>query len=231
MKLNKTYTLPLDTAERKALKGLAHHLDPVVIIGDAGLTDAVLAEVGRALAIHELIKIRVFGDDRAARDQYLAAICEESGCAPVQRIGKLLVVYLPRPLKEITAKGPHVPKKQAASGATAPRPVRTGTKAPGKAGRATSARSASSPARPAASGAKRRAPIAKSSWSRPVAQSPGRSASSAGTRSGPRPSSSAGTRPDPRPSTSAGTRSGTRPPRSAAGGVRTGVTRRAPKKT
>jgi RNA-binding protein len=219
MKLNRTYTLPLDASERKALKGLAHHLDPVVIIGDAGLSDSVLAEISRALAVHELIKIRVFGDDRAARDQYLTAICEKTGCAPVQRIGKLLVVYLPRPPKEVSAKGPHVPKKLAASGATAPRPVRTGTKSPGKAGRATAARSASSPARPAASGAKRRAPIAKSSWARPIAQSPGRSASSAGTRSGPR---AAG---------AAGTRSGTRPPRSAAGGVRTGVTRRAPKKS
>lgn len=219
MKLNRTYTLPLDASERKALKGLAHHLDPVVLVGDAGLTDSVLAEISRALAVHELIKIRVFGDDRAARDQHLTTICEKTGCAPVQRIGKLLVVYLPRPPKEVSAKGPHVPKKLAASGATAPRPARAGTKSAGKAGRATAARSASSPARPAASGAKRRAPIAKSSWARPIAQSPGRSASSAGTRSG------------PRAAAAAGTRSGTRPPRSAAGGVRTGVTRRAPKKT
>src|SRR5665811_345836 len=121
MKPNRTFTLPLDTAERKALKGLAHHLDPVVIIGDAGLTDNVLAEIRRALAVHELIKIRVFGDDRVARDQYLSTICEKTGCAPVQRIGKLLVVYLPLPPKEISDKGPHVPKKQAAYGATAPR--------------------------------------------------------------------------------------------------------------
>ena len=192
MKLNRTYTLPLDASERKALKGLAHHLDPVVLVGDAGLTDSVLAEISRALAVHELIKIRVFGDDRAARDQHLTTICEKTGCAPVQRIGKLLVVYLPRPPKEVSAKGPHVPKKLAASGATAPRPARAGTKSAGKAGRATAARSASSPARPAASGAKRRAPIAKSSWARPIAQSPGRSASSAGTRSGPRAAAAAG---------------------------------------
>ncbi|MBW6493027.1 MAG: YhbY family RNA-binding protein [Burkholderiaceae bacterium] len=227
MKLNRTYTLPLDASERKALKGLAHHLDPVVIIGDAGLTDSVLAEIGRALAIHELIKIRVFGDDRAARDQHLTTICERTGCAPVQRIGKLLVVYLPRPPKEISAKGPHVPKKQAAYGATAPRPTSASTK---KAS-AKAARSSPSAARPAASGAKRRAPIAKSSWARPVAQSPGRAASSAGTRAGPRSASSTGTRSGPRPASSTGTRSATRPPRSAAGGVRTGVTRRASKKT
>lgn len=219
MKLNRTYTLPLDTSERKALKGLAHHLDPVVIIGDSGLTDNVIAEIRRSLAVHELIKIRVFGDDRAARDEHLATICAKIGCAPVQRIGKLLVVYLPRPPEESPAKGPHVPKKQAATGATAPRAARSTTKAPAKTARATPARSGSSAARPAASGAKRRAPIAKSSWSRPAAQSPGRSASSAGTKSGPRTASSTGTR------------SGPRPPRSAAGGVRTGVTRRASKKS
>ena len=63
----------LSIAERKILRSDAHHLDPVVMIGGDGLTEAVLKEANNALNAHGLIKIRVFGDDRAARDaQYLA---------------------------------------------------------------------------------------------------------------------------------------------------------------
>jgi putative YhbY family RNA-binding protein len=87
----------LTSAERKALRALAHHLDPVVTVGDAGLTPAVLAETGRALSAHGLIKIRVHGDDREQRLAILDEICSTLGCAPVQAIGKLLVVWREKP--------------------------------------------------------------------------------------------------------------------------------------
>ena len=117
--------IALTPADRKALRARAHHLDPVVMIGDAGLSRAVLAEADRALGVHELIKIRVLGDDRAQRQALLTEICSALGCAPVQSIGKLLVVYRPKPIEDIAApkrpRGPHLPKKLAATGATARR--------------------------------------------------------------------------------------------------------------
>ncbi|MBU6270532.1 MAG: YhbY family RNA-binding protein, partial [Betaproteobacteria bacterium] len=87
----------LDAAARKALKAQAHPLKPVVMIGQDGLTPAVLAEVERGLVSHQLIKIRVLGDDREARAAMLAEICARTGSAPVQHIGKLLVVWRPAP--------------------------------------------------------------------------------------------------------------------------------------
>ena len=83
----------LSSAQRSELRGRAHHLEPVVMIGDAGLTAAVMAEIDRALNAHELIKIRVHGDDRGARLQMLADICTQAACAPVQNIGKLLIIW------------------------------------------------------------------------------------------------------------------------------------------
>ena len=117
--------IALTPADRKALRARAHHLDPVVMIGDGGLSRAVLAEADRALGAHELIKIRVLGDDRAQRQALLTEICSALGCAPVQSIGKLLVVYRPKPIEDTAApkrpRGPHLPKKLAATGATARR--------------------------------------------------------------------------------------------------------------
>jgi RNA-binding protein len=111
--------LPLSAADRKELKGLAHHLDPVVMIGDKGLSQTVLAEIGSALKAHALIKIRVSGDDREARMTMLDTICLQLGCEKVQTIGKLLVVYKPKPAQ--LAKE-HVPKKlQGAEESRAPR--------------------------------------------------------------------------------------------------------------
>lgn len=114
----------LTPADRKELRARAHHLNPVVMIGEAGLTEAVLAEARRAIAVHELIKIRVLGDDRDLRSALMQQLCEALACAPVQMIGKLLVVYRPRPADEDAARsarprGPHVPKKAAAAGKTA----------------------------------------------------------------------------------------------------------------
>jgi RNA-binding protein len=88
--------LKLTPAERSALRAEAHALDPVVIIGEAGLTPAVQKEIGLSLDSHGLIKIRVFGDDRDARIAMYETICEQHGAAPIQHIGKLLVIYRPK---------------------------------------------------------------------------------------------------------------------------------------
>jgi RNA-binding protein len=87
----------LNSAERKALKARAHALDPIVHLGEKGLTEAVLAEIGRALAAHELIKVRAGGLDRDAREAALAEICARLDAQPVQHIGKVFVVYRKKP--------------------------------------------------------------------------------------------------------------------------------------
>jgi len=89
----------ISPAERRALKARAHALDPVVLIGDSGVTNAVLAEIGRALAAHELIKVRAGGLDRGARELAIAEICERTGAAPVQAIGKVMVLWKENPEK------------------------------------------------------------------------------------------------------------------------------------
>ena len=92
--------LKLTPAQRSDLRSQAHGLDPVVMIGDSGLTPAVMKEIDASLNSHGLIKIRVLGDDRDARVGHYETICADLGAAPVQHIGKLLVIY--RPKKEIT---------------------------------------------------------------------------------------------------------------------------------
>lgn len=88
--------LKLTPVERSALRAEAHALKPVVMIGEAGLTPAVIKEIDLGLDSHGLIKVRVFGDDREARAAMYDAICEELKAAPVQHIGKLLVLYRPK---------------------------------------------------------------------------------------------------------------------------------------
>jgi len=89
--------LQLSPAERRALKARAHALEPTVLVGSAGLTAAVAGEIDRNLTAHELIKVRVMGDDREVREDILKRICDDLGAAPVQHIGKILVVYRPKP--------------------------------------------------------------------------------------------------------------------------------------
>ena len=83
----------LNVKQRQYLKGLAHNLDPVVMIGDKGLTPAVIKEIDLNLTAHELIKVRVFGDDREVRLAAINDICEQTSAELVQHIGKLLVLY------------------------------------------------------------------------------------------------------------------------------------------
>ena len=96
--------LQLTAAQTRYLRGLAHKLNPVVMIGQHGLSETVLREITQSLHAHELIKIRVLGDDRELRQQWLLEICTQLDAAPVQHIGKLLVVY--RPLDEPKIKLP-----------------------------------------------------------------------------------------------------------------------------
>ena len=97
--------LEITSDQRRALRARAHALNPVVAISQNGLSESVLQEISTGLDSHDLIKIRVFSDDRALREQFLATICEQLGAAPVQHIGKLLVVW--RPGAETTAPKTH----------------------------------------------------------------------------------------------------------------------------
>lgn len=83
----------LSTSARRALRAAAHHLDPVVMIGQHGLTPAVLHEIDLALTAHALIKVRVQSDERETREAYLADICQKLSCENVQHLGKLLVLW------------------------------------------------------------------------------------------------------------------------------------------
>jgi putative YhbY family RNA-binding protein len=84
-------------AERRALRAQAHHLHPVVSISQHGLSEAVLAEIERALNAHELIKVRVYGQPRDVRTAHLGEICARLQAAPVQQIGNILVIYRKNP--------------------------------------------------------------------------------------------------------------------------------------
>lgn len=83
----------LSKEARLALKARAHHLDPVVMVGQKGLTEAVIRETDTALRAHELIKVRVFGDEREERLAVCEALCAAVDAQLVQHIGKLLVLY------------------------------------------------------------------------------------------------------------------------------------------
>lgn len=92
--------LQLTIAERKAHRAEAHHLAPVVMIGNDGLTPAVVRETDAALKAHGLIKVRVLGDDRTQREAMYQQLAEQLDAAPIQHIGKLLVLWRPKPARE-----------------------------------------------------------------------------------------------------------------------------------
>jgi RNA-binding protein len=96
--------IELTPAQRKEKRGEAHHLDPVVMIGADGLTPAIVKETDAALKAHGLIKVRMFSDDRETREAALASLADTLNAAPVQHIGKLLVLWRPLPAKASVEK-------------------------------------------------------------------------------------------------------------------------------
>src|SRR5690606_28849995 len=121
--------LDITPQERSALRAAAHPLHPVVMIGDKGLTPAVLKEIDLNLKAHQLIKIRINGQERTERDATLETICDALSCAAVHHLGKTLIVYRPDAEKaqaEAQARNatraqrkpsePYISKTQAASG-------------------------------------------------------------------------------------------------------------------
>jgi putative YhbY family RNA-binding protein len=89
--------IQLTPAQRKVHRAEAHHLDPVVMVGGDGLTPAVIRETDLALKAHGLIKVRIFSDDRAARETMFQTLSDQLEAAPIQHIGKLLVLWRPKP--------------------------------------------------------------------------------------------------------------------------------------
>ncbi|MCW5660535.1 MAG: YhbY family RNA-binding protein [Burkholderiaceae bacterium] len=101
--------LRLTPEQRKNLRSQAHHLDPVVMIGSDGLSAAVRRELDAALTAHGLIKVRVFSDSRETREALLGDAAEALDAAPVQHIGKLLVLWRPVPPKAKAAADERLP--------------------------------------------------------------------------------------------------------------------------
>ena len=88
-------TTDLTPRQRRDLSARAHHLEPVVTIGQRGLTEGVLPEIDSALAAHESIKVRADTDDRDARAALLDDVRVRTGASPVKQVGKILVIWRP----------------------------------------------------------------------------------------------------------------------------------------
>lgn len=87
--------MPLSMQQKKYFKAIGHHLKPVVMIAGNGLSEGVQVELERALEDHELIKVKVVGEDRDAKHAIAEAICSQTGAEQVQIIGKILLLYRP----------------------------------------------------------------------------------------------------------------------------------------
>ena len=88
-------TPALTSAQTRFLRGHAHDLKAMLQVGGKGISDALVAEVELALEHHELIKVKVAGEDREARDAMIGALADRTGAALVQRIGHTAVLYRP----------------------------------------------------------------------------------------------------------------------------------------
>jgi RNA-binding protein len=105
--------IELSPLERKALKARAHPLHPTVLIGDKGLTDAVLHEIDVHLKSHELIKVRVANAERMLREAMLTSICERLRAQAVQHIGRILVIFREKPAEPPPPRRPKAPRSAA----------------------------------------------------------------------------------------------------------------------
>ncbi len=97
--------MKLTDQQKRHLRGLGHALKPVVITGNAGLTETVLAEIDQALTYHELIKVRVNAADRAQRAAMIGAICDHTKGQPIQCIGHILLIFRRNPKKSGVSLG------------------------------------------------------------------------------------------------------------------------------
>jgi putative YhbY family RNA-binding protein len=130
--------LTITPQQRKSLKADAHDLSPVVMVGGDGLTPAVIKEAKLAINHHGLIKIRVFGDDREARVAIYEELCDKLDAAPVQHIGKLLVLWKPKDIVDEAYANLGRSSKQTKKSLQAPRTKRQPNRAPAKSGVRTS---------------------------------------------------------------------------------------------
>lgn len=130
--------LTITPAQRKSLKADAHGLSPVVMISADGLTPAVLKEAKSAIAHHGLIKVRVFGDDRDGRIAIYEALCDQLDAAPVQHIGKLLVLWRPKDAVDAAFANLQRTSKQTKKSLQAPRTKRQPNRTVSKTGVRTS---------------------------------------------------------------------------------------------
>jgi RNA-binding protein len=89
--------MTLTPRQRATLKARAHALEPVVTVGQHGASDALIAEVDRSLTAHGLIKVKLAGADRQEREQLTATLCERTQAEAVQQVGRVLVLWRPRP--------------------------------------------------------------------------------------------------------------------------------------
>ncbi len=84
--------MKLSDTQKRHLRGLGHHLKPVVWIGQHGLKESVMAEIEQALDSHELIKVKVVAD-RETRTGIATAICEQTHADPIHSIGQMLILF------------------------------------------------------------------------------------------------------------------------------------------
>jgi len=91
----------LSESQKKHLRGLGHALKPVIIVGDAGLSESVVAEFEATLNHHELIKVRVRTGDRTVRDEIIEKLCSDSAANLIQRIGNVALLYRPNLNKKL----------------------------------------------------------------------------------------------------------------------------------
>jgi RNA-binding protein len=104
--------LEITTKQRRELTARAHEINPIVIIGKVGLSTNVIQEIDQGLLSHELIKIRVMIGERETRETLLEQICQQLNAAPVKHIGKIFVLYRPKPDEDQKTSGSSTFKKK-----------------------------------------------------------------------------------------------------------------------
>jgi RNA-binding protein len=104
----------LSESQKKFLRGLGHQLKPLIMVGEAGLSESLLTEYESTLDHHELIKVRVRVGDRDARDAIITELCTRGEAQLIQRIGNVALLYRPN-LKKKPEKRIRIPARQSYS--------------------------------------------------------------------------------------------------------------------